>query len=161
MVRKIIGLLGFILAIILSIQYSDEGAKIIAPIFSEEYYLSEIVSGVLIFILVVLITAVIKRVVHPLDKVNKFLNQLTGGITGAIQIVFFISGFLLFLNIFKIPSDEDRNESFLYLKTYNIIPSSIELILGAESDAMKFFQDFIQSKDEFIQATEQNEPDTE
>ena len=147
MVRKIIWLLGFVLAIVLSIQYADAGAEYLAPIFSDEYYLAEIFSGFVIFVIVVIITAVVKRIVQPFDKVNRFLNQLTGGITGAIQIVFFISGVLLFLNIFRLPSKTATEKSLFYATAYGIIPSALELIIGDKTRVTDFFEEFIQGSE--------------
>ena len=75
---------------------------------------------------------------------NKFTNQLLGGISGVLQILFFISGFLLFLNVFNIPNEEDKNASLLYSKSYNIIPYSIDLIIGEDSEAMNLVKEFIE-----------------
>ena len=86
----------------------------------------------------------IKRVINPFDKVNQFVNQILGGIAGSVQIIFFISAFLLFLNIFDIPEKKTKNKSFLYSKVYNIIPYSIELVLGTESNPDYFIKDIIE-----------------
>lgn len=144
LVRKIIGILGIILGIIFAIQFSKSVGVVIAPILNDELYLAEIVAGFLIFVGTIFTFALIKRVIHPFDKVNQFVNQILGGIAGAIQIIFFTSAFLLFLNIFDIPSRETRNNSFLYSKVYNVIPYSIELILGGESNPDYFIKDMIE-----------------
>ncbi len=146
-VRKIIGFIGFIVAIVLSIIFSEYFGKFISPIFSGDQYLSSIVAGVTVFFLVIFFFSVLKRVLHPIDKVNSFVNQFLGGIAGAIQIIFFISGFLLFLNIFKVPSESARKESYLYNKAFNIIPVTIDFFLGSGSDAKNLVQSFIDNKD--------------
>ena len=111
LVRKIIGLLGIIVGLVLAFYYSEKAAVYLAPLFNNELYLAQIVAGLLIFILTIFVASVIKRIVHPLDKVNRFLNQFLGGITGAIQILFFLSVFLLFLDIFNVPSVKTKDES--------------------------------------------------
>ena len=79
-----------------------------------------------------------KRLIHPSDKVNKFLNQLLGGIAGTLQIIFFLSVFLLLLNAISIPSKEDIDESLFYSPVYSVIPSTIDLIVGADFKTEEF-----------------------
>lgn len=147
-VRKIIGLIGFIVAITLSMIFSGYFGKVIAPVFSDDLYLSNIVAGITIFALIILFFSVLKRIIHPIDKVNRFVNQFLGGIAGTIQIIFFISGFLLFLNIFKVPSKSARNDSYFYQRAFNVIPSTIDFFLGSESQAKSLINSYIDNKDE-------------
>jgi len=164
LVRKIIGLIGLIVAFAVAFEFSDKAALIILPVFQDEYF-ANIVAGILIFLIVILITSIIKRIVHPLDKTNRFINQFLGGVVGVIhktnrfinqflggvvgviQIVFFLSGFLLFLNIFNLPSKSSENKSILYSKVYNVIPNSIDFVIGHRSKATDFIKDFIENKD--------------
>ena len=88
--------------------------------------------------------SVLKRIIHPLDKVNRFMNQLLGGISGTMQILFFISGFLLFLNVFNVPNSEDKNSSLMYNSVYNVIPVTINLIIGEDSEALNLVKEFIE-----------------
>ena len=101
LVRKIIGLLGLIAAIYIAVTYSDTLGEYLAPMFNDENYLAKIISGFVLFLATILAFAIIKRLIHPTDKVNKFLNQLLGGIAGTIQIIFFASVFLLTLKYYK------------------------------------------------------------
>jgi len=157
LVRKIIGLLGLILGIVFALTFSDELGEFISPMLNHELYLAEIAAGIVIFIITIFIASVLKRVIHPLDKVNKFFNQILGGITGSLQIIYLISGFLLFLNIFKIPSAEARDESLLYQKAAAIIPYSIEFVMGSNSKAEDFIKDFIEEKDSSVIDTTQSD----
>ncbi len=143
-VRKIIGILGLVFGVILALQFASQAGKLIAPVLNNDIYLSEIVAGILIFLATLAITAVIKRLIHPMDKVNKFVNQILGGIAGAFQIVFFLSAFFLILNLFRVPSKTDVSNSLLYSKTYSIIPMSVDLILGSNSKARKLIENMIQ-----------------
>jgi len=147
LVRKVIGVIGLLVGIVLAFEFSHEVSKWLLPIFDNEEYLAEIVAGILIFLIVVLMASIIKRIVHPVDKVNRFLNQLLGGFSGTLQMIFFISGFLLFLNIFKYPSDTTREKSVLYNKVYSVIPTTIDLIIGDSSKAQNFINDFIEKED--------------
>ncbi len=147
LIRKIIGLIGLVAGIGLAFEFSDSLGKIITPFFNDDSYLANIISGILIFLVIVLIASIIKRIVHPLDKVNKFLNQIVGGIIGIIQIVFFLSGIMLFLDIFSFPAKESKDESLLYNKVHDIIPASFDLIVGHKSKVSDMIKDFINSKE--------------
>lgn len=127
-IRKIFGLIGFILSIYLSIKFAGFAGQLIEKIFGIEFYLAEIIGGIVIYILISLITALIKRVVHPHDKVNNSVNQLIGGVVGAVQILFFTSAFLFLLNIFNYPKEDVKNKSLLYNKVHDIIPQTVKAI---------------------------------
>lgn len=143
LVRKIIGLLGLFLGIFLAVKFAAKAGKLIAPMMDQEVYLAEIAAGIIIFIAVIVLTAVVKRLVHPHDKVSKFVNQLLGGITGTIQIIFLISGIFLFLNIFNVPDKKAAGKSLLYGSVYGLMPKTIEFMIGGKD----FVKDYIESKD--------------
>jgi len=147
LVRKVIGVIGLVVAIVVAFQYSVTVGSFLSPIFDNEENLAEIVAGILIFLFIIFIFSVIKRIIHPADKVNKFLNQILGGLAGALQMLFFISGFLLFLNVFKYPAESTREASFLYTSVYNVIPTTVDFIIGEHSTASDFIRDFIEEKD--------------
>jgi membrane protein required for colicin V production len=146
-VRKLIGLIGFGLAIFLAITFASNLGRLIKSITGIEIYLSEIMSGIIIFLVVIFIFSLIKRFVHPFDKVNNLVNQITGGFVGGIQILFFLSGFLIILNIFSTPGKETKNNSFLYDKVYNIIPATIEFLGKYEAEPKKMIKDYIRDRD--------------
>jgi len=66
---------------------------------------------------------------------------------GTIQMVFFISGFLLFLNLFSVPAKETRDESLLFYPVYKVIPASIDLFFGDNSTVKEFVKERIEHRD--------------
>ncbi len=146
-VRKIIGLLGFCLAIFLAIIYSSNLGKLIESVFGIEFYFSEIIGGFTIFFFTVIIFAVIKRIVHPFDKVNNLINQLLGGFVGFVQILFFISAALYLLNIFSIPDIKNKNGSLLYYGVYAVLPKTIDYLKNYTPDSKKLIKEYIKDKD--------------
>jgi membrane protein required for colicin V production len=146
-VRKLIGFIGFVVAVFLAIKYASWMGKIIEATFAIEYYLSEIIAGVIIFTVIILVFAILKRVVHPFDKVNNLANQLVGGVMGMIQILFFLSAALYILNVFNVPSNEAKKGSLVYKPVYNIIPVSVDMISKYTPDAKKRIEDYINDKD--------------
>lgn len=159
LVRKVIGVIGFVLGIFLAFQFSHDVAVYLSPLLNNEIYLAEIVSGFIIFFLTIVLFAVLKRIIHPFDKVNQFVNQLLGGIAGTIQIVYFISAFLLLVNLFGIPSEGSKKESLIYNKVYEVIPITIDLIIGSDEKAQNYIKDFIETKEDTLQHFDENGQD--
>jgi len=147
LVRKIIGLLGLIIGIGLAVQFSGSVGKLLIRFFNNDEYLSSIIAGILIFLIVILIATIIKRIVHPFDKVNRIINQLLGGVIGAVQIIYFMSAVFLFLNIFGFPKTEQRNNSLSYNFVLNLIPKTIDFTMGQKSKASDYFKQYIEKKD--------------
>lgn len=147
LIRKIIGLLGLIAGIAFAFEFSDDLGRFLTPFFNYDEYLANLIAGMLIFFTTVLLASILKRIVHPLDKLNKFINQMIGGLIGVIQIVFFLSGMFLFIDIFKFPDTDSRKSSLFYNTVYNIIPDSIDLIIGHRAKATDIIKDFIENKD--------------
>jgi membrane protein required for colicin V production len=146
-VRKIIGFTGFVLAVIFSINFAGGLGKLMENALGIEYYLSEIIAGAIIFIGIIILFAVLKRVVHPFDKVNSLVNQIIGGAVGMIQILFFLSAALYILNVFGVPSKAAKQNSLVYDPVYNIIPATITLLSNYTPDAKKRIKDYINDKD--------------
>lgn len=146
-VRKLIGSIGFFLGIFLAVRFSTMLGKVIFSVTGIELYLADIMGGFLIFIVTVIVASLIKRVVHPFDKVNNLINRIVGGIIGIVQILFFLSAALYILNIFSVPSAQGKDGSYLYSYIYKIIPSTIDIISDYEPDAKDSIKNFLIEKD--------------
>ncbi len=147
LVRKIIGLIGFILAIVISSLYASAVGKFIYESLGIELYLAEIIGGLIIFILIILVFSILKRVIHPFDKVNNWVNQILGGAVGVIQILFFLSAVFFLLNVFDVPSKQSRKTSYLYTPVYNVLPKTIDYIASYTPRTKQILKDYINEKD--------------
>ncbi len=145
--RKLIGFTGFILAIIFAALFKDNFGLSLEKYFDIEYYFAEILAGILIFFTTILVFSILKRIIHPFDKINSLLNKIVGGVVGGIQILFFVSAILLLLDIFDFPEEKTKKKSAFYNPTYTIIPSTFNLIKGYTPDTEKIIKDFINEKD--------------
>ena len=76
------------------------------------------------------IASILKRIIHPFDKVNNMINRIVGGIVGVIQIMVFLSGIFYVLGRFDIPSAATRDSSFLYGPVNKTIPTLSSAIQG-------------------------------
>ena len=147
LIRKIIGLIGLFVGIYVAYRFSGIVGGFILPIFNDEKNLADIFAGIILFLLTVLLFSVLKRIIHPLDKVNKLLNQMLGGVAGILQLIFFISAVFVLLKIFNFPNKKDKDSSFMYQKVYLVVPSTISFLFGDSSGAQNFIQKFIQYND--------------
>jgi membrane protein required for colicin V production len=146
-VRKVIGFMGFVIATFLSIKLAAFIGKVIENALNIEFYLSEIIGGIAIFLLVIVIFSIIKRVVHPFDKVNNIINQIVGGIVGILQVLFFLSALFLLLNVFNQPGPKITSKSFFHEKILGLIPSVISTVRVYTPGTKKMIKDYINDKD--------------
>ena len=146
-VRKIVGIIGFILALVCVAIFSARLGIAIENILGIEFYLSEIIAGVSIFIGVILLFTFLKRVIHPFDKVNNLMNQVVGGLVGIVQILYFVSALFLIMNIFNFPSQDAKKKSAFYGKMYQIIPLTIDYLSNYTPQPKQIIRDFINEKD--------------
>lgn len=156
LIRKLIGLAGIIIGIILAVKFSGWLGSLLAPIFDNEIYFARIAAGFIIFILIIILAAVIKRIVHPHDKVNKMVNQVLGGVTGILQVLFILSGALFLLAILNVPNKIDQKKSLLYGSVYSVVPKSIDFIIGKKGYVNTFMEKKENKTDQKI--VTQNEP---
>lgn len=143
LVRKAIGLIGFVFAIFFVLEFSNPLGIILTPFFNNEFYLAEIISGVFIFFASILIVAFLKRIIHPMEKVNKLLNQILGAVAGFFQTIILLSFFLLFFNIVGFPAETTKETSLVYKPIFKIIPESAKLLLGENSHTNYYLDEII------------------
>lgn len=146
-VRKLIGIIGLIVAVLVTALFASRFGIMIESLFGIEIYLAEIMGGLILFLGTVVIFAILKRIVHPFDKVNNFVNQLVGGIVGVIQMLFFLSAALLLLNIFEFPDKKVQNSSLLYKTTHDVIPFTINYLKDYTPSTEEIIKNYINQKD--------------
>jgi len=146
-IRKLIGIIGFVLAVVAAVFFAGKLGYLIESLFQIEYYLSEIIGGLIIFFSIITIFVFLKRVVHPFDKVNNLINQIVGGIVGSIQILFFLSAIFIIVNIFDLPEKETKEKSIFYESTHAVIPLTIQYLSLYTPQPRKLIEDYINEKD--------------
>lgn len=146
-VRKIVGIIGFILALVCVAFFSARIGIAVENVLGIEFYLAEIIAGVSIFFGIILLFTFLKRIIHPFDKVNNLINQVIGGLVGIIQILYFVSALFLIMNIFNFPDQEARKNSAFYDKMYQIIPLTIDYLSSYTPQPKQIIRDYINEKD--------------
>lgn len=147
LLRKIIGLSGLALGIYLAFKFYNRLSPLLNGFFEGDTYLSELVSGAFILIVVVVIAAVLKRIVHPFDKVNFFVNKLLGGAAGIFQISLYLSCLLLMLYNFNFPKHETAQKSYLYPKVISIVPSILNKLTDSASTSREILSEILKNND--------------
>jgi membrane protein required for colicin V production len=146
-IRKLVGIAGFIVAIVSAVFFAGKLGLLIEGLFGIEYYLAELIGGLIIFFSIIVIFMFLKRVVHPFDKVNNLINQIIGGIVGSIQILYFLSAIFIIVNIFDLPDKQTRQESLFYTPTHQVIPLTIQYLSNYTPQPRKLIEDYINEKD--------------
>ena len=146
-IRKLVGLAGFILAVVAAVLFAGKLGKLIESLFGIEYYLAEIIGGLVLFFSILAIFMFLKRVIHPFDKVNNLLNQIVGGIVGSIQILYFLSAIFIIVNVFDLPNKQTRDQSLFYKLSYQVIPLTIEYLSNYTPQPRKLIEEYINEKD--------------
>ncbi|HKI78693.1 MAG TPA: CvpA family protein [Ignavibacteriaceae bacterium] len=146
-VRKVVGFFGFVIAVLLTSFFYARVGAFLESMLGMDIYLANIVAGIMIFIITMAIFSFLKRVIHPFDKVNNFLNQILGGVIGAIQIIFFLGAVFFLLNVFSVPNKSTADSSLLYYKVYNLIPETIELLNTYTPKTKEILNDYINETD--------------
>jgi membrane protein required for colicin V production len=146
-IRKLVGLAGFIIAIFAAVYFAGRLGMLIESLFGIEYYLAEIIGGIVIFFTILTIFMFLKRVVHPFDKVNNLLNQIVGGLVGSVQILFFLSAIFIIVNVFDEPDKATREKSLFYKASYEVIPLTIQYLSNYTPQPRKILEDYINGKD--------------
>jgi membrane protein required for colicin V production len=142
-VRKLIGLIGFGLAIFLAATLKDDLGEMVEYALGIEIYLAQIIGGIAIFFVVILVFTLLKRIIHPFDKVNNLINQIVGGVVGILQLIYFLSAVFLLLNIFDFPGNSAKESSAFYDITYKVIPVTIDFLTNYTPEPKKIINDFI------------------
>ncbi|MCH7827724.1 MAG: CvpA family protein [Bacteroidetes bacterium] len=142
LIRKLIGLVGLALAIYLAAKYVEPVGKTLANLTGLEIYFSKIIAGIFLFFVIISIFSFIKRVIHPFDKVNNFINQLLGAIVGSAQLLFFLSAVFFILSMFGLPEESSTKGSLFYRTVYNILPETVSLLNDYTPAPKKFFDNY-------------------
>ncbi|NNG26403.1 MAG: CvpA family protein [Ignavibacteriaceae bacterium] len=146
-IRKLIGVLGFALAILTAAFFAGKIGAIVEVAFGIEFYLAEIIGGVALFFGVILVFTLLKRIIHPFDRVNNIINQIVGGAVGVLQVLFFLSAVLLILNIFELPDKSVKKSSAFYDRTSELLPLTIDYLSNYTPDSKQIIEDYINEKD--------------
>jgi membrane protein required for colicin V production len=139
LVKEVLNIVGIILAIFLTFNYLDAFTGLIAPMFEEGASYVPFVSGVILFIGTLGVVAVIAYATKEFLKAVKLsiVNRILGGVFGALKSGLVVSAVLLLLAGFNVPSDEAREESYLYPAVIYLAPltyNTVALVYpGAEN----------------------------
>lgn len=139
LVKEVLNIVGIILAIFLTFNYLDAFTGLIAPMFEEGASYVPFISGVILFIGTLGAVAIVAYATKELLKAVKLsiVNRILGGAFGALKSGLVVSAVLLLLAGFNVPSDDAREQSYLYPAVIYLAPltyNAVALVYpGAEN----------------------------
>ena len=116
LIKEVLNIVGIILAVFLTFNYLDVFTAIIQPMFEEGSLYVPFISGAILFTGTLLVVAGIAYATKELMEAAKLgaVNRILGGVFGALKSGIVLSAVLLLLAGFNIPSDQARQDSYLY-----------------------------------------------
>lgn len=138
-VKEVFNIAGIILAVFLTFNYLDVFTGIISPIFEEGASYVPFISGAILFTGTLAVVALIAYGTKEFLKAVKLslVNRILGALFGVLKSGIIVSAFLLLLAGFNVPSEEARNESYLYSSVIYLAPftyNAVALVYpGAEN----------------------------
>ena len=133
LVRQIVDVAGFIVALILALELMPFLAeRVVAPL-GIDGLAAKVVAFLLVFVVLEIAFMFVARLVEKgigLLRLS-FLNRLGGGLVGMAKTVLLTSVALVLLARFEVPSEEARRDSALYGPTVLLVPSAWDLAAAA------------------------------
>jgi membrane protein required for colicin V production len=145
--RKIIGIAGLILGIYCAFKFYVKISPFFINFFEGDRYLSDIAAGLIIYVIIVLISSILKRIVHPFDKVNFLVNKLIGGAVGVVQMLIYLSLIFLILYNFNFPERSKAKKSKYYSKVIKIVPSVLNKVTDSTNTIRETINDIIKNSE--------------
>ena len=154
-VKKIFGLVGLALALILATKFSADLSELVFQSMGLEGKIGFAISFISIVILVIILQAVIyKSLVHEL--VENTWNRIGGILLGFIEGGIVLSIALILLSVyFQLPNTESKANSILYKPIKNFAPLVYDSINTLLPESEDFYQELLKNATEGIKKVEE------
>jgi len=127
-IKKIFSLIGFVISIIAALTFSPRTRSYLINYLDLNPSTAVVVSFVLIFLIVFILSKLIIKFIRPKKSVLGLIDRTIGGLIGIFQMGLFLSGILIFLSLFKFPSNEQKSSLKYYNFTYNLLPETFDFV---------------------------------
>lgn len=154
--KKIFSFVGFVLAVIASFIFSPKARVFFIDTFNLDPKLGVVLSFILIFFIVIIISKFIINIIRPKKSVLGFIDRTIGGFIGTFQMGLFLSGLLIFLSLFNFPNAKDRSNLIYYSFTYNLLPNTFGFIKKIYPESEIIFDIFKKLKEEILRTDERD-----
>lgn len=136
-IKKIFDVIGFFLGIFLAIKFAGAVGGVYKSLLGVADGSAGIIGGVTIFIFFQILTTIIVKATKIHDKDHHLVNKIVGGLTGAIQIIIFLSAIFFSASKLSFPSEETTKKSLLYSSVVSVLPKIIDTIIPPDKGEMK------------------------
>jgi uncharacterized membrane protein required for colicin V production len=139
--KKLIFLVGNLLALIFATRFSGYFAKFLMNLFGISYIFATILFFIFIFILVGILAGYIHKKIVEKSSILSLWDKIGGAVLGVIESAIILSLIFLFLNYLNFPSKELKNSSLFYQPIFNFAPGIYNSIKALLPGTMDFFNE--------------------
>jgi membrane protein required for colicin V production len=165
-IKEFFGIAGIIIAVFVAFRYMGPVSGFLTP-FVKNADNATLVTGILIFILVMAVTQVAAYWLEEAFNIIRlgFINQAAGLIFGAAKSAIVVSAVLLLLSGFNIPQETTRSESATYPSVIYLAPMAYNMIASVYPGTENFINTIEKSIREnntlrTLPIFDKNEPDS-
>lgn len=133
LIRQIVGLAGFILALVLALELMAFVAGLVGPALGLGELPARVVGFLLVFAIVQIAISLLARLAEATAGALKLtvLNRIGGGVAGGVKAVLLASVALVLLARLDVPNEDGRQGSTLYGPTVLLVPTVWDLAAEA------------------------------
>ncbi len=126
LLKKLFAIIGVILALVMATKYMKEGGHYVQDFFKMESETSFIISFAFIFVIVVVLTNFIYRWFGNENKGYHLWDRIAGGVVGIAEGAVVLSLVLILMNLFDVPSREEKKTSTFYESVSSVAPAMFD-----------------------------------
>ncbi len=133
LLREVLGLAGFIIALVLGIELMAFVGDKVGSIVGVRGTAARVIGFVVVFSVVQAVILLVTRLSEAATGALKLtvINRIGGGVAGAVKTVLFVSIILVLLARMNFPSDDGKRESVLYGPMVLLVPTMWDLAAEA------------------------------
>lgn len=145
-IQKVFSFAGFILAVFGAFTFSPRVRPYLIKYFDLNPSTAVIISFVLVFLIIILITKLIINIIRPKKSILGFVDRILGAALGTFQMGLILSGLLIFLSLFNFPDNKEKSKLKYYDFTYNLLPKTFGFIKKVYPESEEIFEIFDELK---------------
>ncbi|NCP84625.1 MAG: CvpA family protein [Bacteroidetes bacterium] len=130
LIKEVLGILGLILAVFLTINYLDQFSSYAKNLLNLQDDFNPFIFGIMLFVTVMVVVNLITYIASKLIDVTKltFVDKLLGLAFGLLKAGLLISALLILISGFGYPSDETKKASISYDYLIKVAPTTYNAI---------------------------------
>jgi uncharacterized membrane protein required for colicin V production len=150
LIKKVFSFTGFVLAILASFSFSPRIRPYLISYLHFDPTTAVIFSFIFVFLIILILSKILIKIIRPKKSVLGFIDRFLGAALGGFQMALFVSGLLIFLSLFHLPSAQDRANLKYYNFTYNLLPETFGFVRKVIPESEIVFDIFEKLKEKVL-----------